>query len=181
VRPYQPDGLWESVATNESNTSVYVQDAGPSLYRRSLYTFWKRQSPPPSLQIFDAPSREISVVRRERTNTPLQPLVTLNDVQFVEAARNLATLAMSAAPDTPARLDFIAARVLSRPFAAEETTLLTGTLAALRARYDAAPDQASALLTAGESPLATGFDANELAAWTLIASTILNLDEALNQ
>ena len=181
VKPYQPDGLWESVGTPESNTSAYVQDTGPSLYRRSLYTFWKRQSPPPSLQIFDAPSRELSVVRRERTNTPLQPLVTLNDVQFVEAARNLAALALAATPETPDRLDFIAARVLSRPLTPAETTLLTSTLSSLVAGYGAAPDQAAAVLTVGASAVTSNAEPGELAAWTLIASTILNLDEALNQ
>jgi hypothetical protein len=181
VKPYQPDGLWEAVATVESDTREYVQDSGPSLYRRSLYTFWKRQSPPPSLQIFDAPTRELSVVQRERTNTPLQALVTLNDVQFVEAARQLASLALAAAPETPDRLDFMAARVLSRPLAAAETTLLTSTLSSLVAEYEAAPDRAAALLAVGESPVMAGLSPSELAAWTLVASTILNLDEALNQ
>jgi mono/diheme cytochrome c family protein len=181
VKPYQPAGLWESVGTPESNTNSYVEDSGPSLYRRSLYTFWKRQAPPPSLQIFDAPTREISVVRRERTNTPLQPLVTMNDEQFVEAARQLAALALAAAPETPDRLDFMAKRVISRPLASAETTLLTNTLSTLLAQYGAAPDQASALLGVGESPINSAAAPVELAAWTMLASTILNLDEALNQ
>ena len=89
VKPYQPPGVWEAVAMIGSNTRDYRQDHGESLYRRSLYTFWKRAAPPASMDIFNAPSREVCTVRRERTNTPLQALVTLNDPQFVEAARAL--------------------------------------------------------------------------------------------
>ena len=90
VKPYQPDGVWEAVAMIGSNTRDYKRDSGENLYRRSMYTFWKRAAPPASMDIFNAPSREICTVRRERTNTPLQALVTLNDPQFVEAARGLA-------------------------------------------------------------------------------------------
>ena len=94
VKPYQPDGVWEAVAMIGSNTRDYKRDSGESLYRRSLYTFWKRAAPPASMEIFNAPSRETCTVRRERGDTPLQALVTLNDPQFVEAARNLAQLTL---------------------------------------------------------------------------------------
>ena len=107
VKPYQPDGVWEAVAMPGSNTRDYKQDTGEGLYRRSLYTFWKRAAPPASMDIFNAPSRETCTVRRERTNTPLQALVTLNDPQFVEAARHLAQHALKeggATHERPARL-----------------------------------------------------------------------------
>jgi hypothetical protein len=181
VKPYQPAGYWESITPLESNTYTYYQDTGAALYRRSLYTFWKRQAPPPSLTALNAPSRELSVVRRERTNTPLQAFVTLNDPQFVEAARNLASLALAAAPETEARLAFIAARVLSRPLTQAEVSLLVQTLASLQSEYGALPDQAALLLGVGESPLPEGAPPSELAAWTLLANTFLNLDEALHQ
>ena len=114
-----------------SNTRNYKQDTGESLYRRSLYTLWKRQAPPASMDIFDGPTREVCVVRRERTNTPMQALVTMNDPQFVEAARALAQRAMQAASsrgagapasdmDVNAALDFMTVRVLARTFTSAE-------------------------------------------------------------
>ena len=101
VKPYQPPGIWEAIAMDGSDTRSYVQDTGEDLYRRSLYTFWKRMAPPASLDIFNAPSREFCVVRRERANTPLQALVTLNDPQFVEAARHLAEQAIDKGGEKP--------------------------------------------------------------------------------
>ncbi|HEX6767186.1 MAG TPA: DUF1553 domain-containing protein, partial [Polyangiaceae bacterium] len=181
VKPYQPDGVWEAVAPLESNTYAYTRDTGDALYRRSLYTFRKRQAPPPSLELFDAPARTQAVVRRPRTNTPLQALVTLNDVQFVEAARHLAALALAASTTTPERLDFIAERVLSRRLVAAEATLLEASLGTLRSQYAAAPDEAAALLAVGDKPTPAELPAVDLAAWTMLASTFLNLDEALNQ
>ena len=125
VRPYQPAGVWEGTSMVSSNTRYYKQDAGESLYRRSLYTLWKRQAPPASMDIFDGPTREVCVVRRERTNTPMQALVLMNDPQFVEAARMLAQNALRAsgyrgagAPgseiDVNAAIDFMTVRVLAR-------------------------------------------------------------------
>ena len=100
VKPYQPEGVWEAIAMDVSNTRSYQRDAGASLYRRSMYTFVKRMAPPASLDIFNAPNREFCVIRRERTNTPLQALVTLNDEQFVEAARRLAEQALQGPYET---------------------------------------------------------------------------------
>src|SRR5204862_1275666 len=114
VKPYQPDGVWEAVAMPESNTKKYERDTGGKLYRRSMYTFWKRAAPPATMDIFNAPSRETCTVRRERTNTPLQALVTLNDPQFVESARHLAQTALLASRERErpeeAGIDFIARR-----------------------------------------------------------------------
>ncbi len=115
VKPYQPPGVWEAVAMPNSNTSIYKQDTGESLYRRSMYTFMKRAAPPASLEVFNLTNRELCSVRRERTNTPLQALVTLNDPQFFEAARHLAQVALQEGPmDDSLRIDFIARRILAR-------------------------------------------------------------------
>src|SRR5262249_43178654 len=116
VKPYQPDGVWEAVAMTGSNTRDYKRDTGESLYRRSMYTFWKRSAPPASMDIFNAPSRQVCTMRRERTDTPLQALVTLNDVQFIEAARALAQHALKEGGATEqAQTDYIARRLLARP------------------------------------------------------------------
>ena len=114
VKPYQPDGIWESVAMDGSNTRFYKRTAGNWLYRRSVYTLWKRSAPPASMEIFNAPTRETCIVRRERTDTPLQALVTMNDVQFVEASRDWLAAACEENVDFDARLDYIALRLLAR-------------------------------------------------------------------
>ncbi len=182
VRPYQPDGVWEAVAMPGSDTGKYKRDTGEALYRRSLYTFWKRSAPPASLELFNAPSRESCTVRRERTNTPLQALVTLNDPQYVEAARNLAQLALKAAPnDAKATLAFMARRVLCRPLRPAEIPILETSSTTLLAHYTAAPDEVAALLTFGESKADPAIPPPQLAAWTMVATQLLNLDEALNK
>src|SRR5581483_3643705 len=147
VKTYQPDGVWEAVAMIGSNTRDYKRDSGESLYRRSLYTFWKRAAPPASLEIFNAPSREACTVRRERTDTPLQALVTLNDPQFIEAARNLAEHALKkGGPGEKERLDFMAERLLARPLRPAERKITGGVLRDLLVRYKAAPKDAEALI-----------------------------------
>jgi hypothetical protein len=144
-----------------------------------MYWFWKRSAPPASLDIMNAPSRESCTVRRERTNTPLQALVTLNDPQFVEAARALAdrTLELGGESDD-ARIDFLARRLLSRPLAADETAIVRQSLGDLAGWYKAHPDDAKALIAVGESqPRAA--DPTRLAAWTMLANELMNLDEVL--
>jgi len=183
VRPYQPDGVWESVGMPESNTRFYQRDAGEALYRRSLYSFWKRGAPPAAMEVLNAPNREHCTVRRERTNTPLQALATLNSTQFVEAARALAqrALAIEPAESDDARIDFIAQRLLARHLRAEELEIVRGSLDKLVAFYKANPDDAARLLNVGELPPAPDQDPALVAGWTMLANQLLNLDEVLNK
>ena len=178
VKPYQPEGVWEAVAMG-GNTSRYEREKGEGLYRRSMYWFWKRSAPPASMEIFNAPSRENCCVKRERTNTPLQALVTLNDPQFVEAARFLADRALEiGGPADEARLEFIADRVLARPLAADEMAIVKKSLADLTEWYKAHPDDAKTLIAIGETkPRAT--DPAQLASWTMLTNELMNLDEVL--
>jgi hypothetical protein len=182
VKPYQPDGVWEAVAMTGSNTRNYQQDKGESLYRRSMYTFWKRSAPPASMEIFNAPSRETCTVRRERTNTPLQALATLNDIQLVEAARNLAQRTLQAPATTDvARLEMMARRVLARPLRAEEQHIALASLQELSKHYAEHEAAAKELITFGESKPDAGLAPPTLAAWTMLANELMNLDEALNK
>jgi hypothetical protein len=179
VKPYQPDGIWDAVAMPESNTKKYQADTGENLYRRSLYTFWKRAAPPPSLETFDAESREVVCTGRARTNTPLQALVSMNDPQFFEAARLLGDRAISQSPDTEIRLQFIATTLLARNLAPAERDALVARHASFRAHYAANPDDARAVLTTGAHPANPAVDPIEAATWTMLANLLLNLDEAL--
>ena len=182
VKPYQPPNIWEPVGFVGSNTRSYTQDHGPALYRRSLYTFFKRTAPPPFLVNFDAPNREQSCTRRERSNTPLQALQLMNDVQHVEAARHLAERILSeGGADGPARIAWTYRRVLARDPAPEELAVIDEQLAKHLARYRAAPEDAEKLLALGEAKRNATLDPAELAAYTLVANMLLNLDETLNR
>ncbi len=182
VKPYQPDGVWEAVAMPESNTREYKRDSGEALYRRSLYTFWKRSAPPALMDLFNAPSRESCTVRRERTNTPLQALATLNDPQFIEAARVLAQQAYAAANGRHAlALDALAQHILARPLQPAELAELALTLDALLDFYTAQPDEAAKLIAVGDSPVPGDLPPPQLAALTLVANELFNLDEALTK
>jgi hypothetical protein len=181
VKPYQPPGIWEEVAMPESNTKAYVPDKGEGLYRRSLYTFWKRSSAPASMETFDATSREVVCTKRSRTNTPLQAFVTMNDPQWVEAARKLAERAVKAAPTTEGRLDYLARTTLARPLQPRETAVLAKNAETFRAKFASGEEGAKALLTVGESPADATIPPAELAQWTVVASQFLNLDEFLTK
>jgi len=181
VKPYQPSGVWEVVGLNEGNTRHYEQDHGEALYRRSLYSFWKRMSPPASLEILNAPSREVSCLRRERTNTPMQALVTLNDPQFIEAARLLAQHALARPGNDVEHLTMISRRVLARALAEPEQQIVLATLRDLRTWYQQRPTEAKALIAVGETAADPALDPGELAAWTMVCNQLLNLDEALNK
>ncbi|MFO0875365.1 MAG: PSD1 and planctomycete cytochrome C domain-containing protein, partial [Phycisphaerales bacterium] len=183
VKPYQPEGLWQEVAMPSSNTRVFERGMGDDLWRRGLYTYWKRAAPPPSLLTFDAPTRESCTIRRATTNTPLQALVLWNDPQFVEAARVLAqrTLVEGAAGDDGARLATIFRRCTGRVPDDAESRSLAAALATFRDRYRAEPDDAAKLLTIGEAPVDGALDPAELAAWTMIASAAMSTHAALTQ
>jgi hypothetical protein len=181
VKPYQPVGVWESVAMLTSNTYKYEQDSGDNLYRRSLYTFWKRSAPPASMEIFNAPSREVCTVRRERTNTPLQALATLNDPQGVEAARHLAEQVLRRVAKDEPRLQLFAQYVLARPFRAEELLIIQSSLSDLREYYATHPDDARAVIGVGVSTPDSVLATSDLAAWTMLGNQLFNLDEVLNK
>jgi hypothetical protein len=182
VKPYQPDGVWEAVAMLESNTKVYKRDSGENLYRRSMYTFWKRSAPPASMDIFNAPTREACCVRRERTNTPLQALATLNDVQGLEAARVLAQLAIKQGGEKPeGRIEYLGKRLLARPFTPDEAKIIHTSLQDLQGYYDSHPEDAKKVVTVGESKPDAAMPPNILASWTMLANQLMNLDEVLNK
>ncbi|MES2695184.1 MAG: DUF1553 domain-containing protein [Verrucomicrobiota bacterium] len=183
VKPYQPPGIWEEVAMPGSNTAKYMPDTGEALYRRSLYTFWKRSSPPTNMETFDATSREVVCTRRARTNTPLQAFVTMNDPQWVEAARTLAERAIKAAPATEQRLEFLAKVTLARPVAEKEVTILKRGLDTFQSKFggEASAEDVKALLAVGESKPDAALKPAEIAAWTMVASQFLNLDEFLTK
>ncbi len=179
VKPYQPPGIWDAVSMPESDTKKYQEDRGENLYRRSLYSFWKRFAPPPSLETFDAQARETVCIRRARTNTPLQALVSMNDPQFFEAARLLAERAIRHDSNPAARLDFIARTLLARPLDEDELESLHRRRAAFASFYQENPDDARALLATGQHPADPGIDPAEAATWTMLANLMLNLDETL--
>jgi Protein of unknown function (DUF1553)/Protein of unknown function (DUF1549)/Planctomycete cytochrome C/Concanavalin A-like lectin/glucanases superfamily len=181
VKPYQPDGIWESVAMLGSNTRFYKQDSGAGLYRRSLYTLWKRAAPPASMEILNGPTRESCTVRRERTDTPLQALVTMNDVQFVEAARALASSAMENGMTFAARLNYLSSRVLMRPLTLDEQRIARKAYDGFESYYSAHPADARKFLDLGERKGDPGLPPAEFAALTMLANQMFNLDEALNQ
>jgi len=179
VKPYQPDGIWEAVSMPESDTKHYVQDSGDQIYRRSMYTFWKRQAPPPQLDTMGAPTRETCTVRRVRTNTPLQALLIMNDPQYVEAARKMAVDAIRSTNDPSQRLDYFSERVLARPLKDPEKKDLLATEKKLMSKYQANPSAAADLIKIGQLPTAGDIPPQEQATWTMIASIFLNLDESL--
>ena len=175
VKPYAPPGIWKSISNNK-----YVQDHGPSLYRRSLYTYWRRTVPPPTMATFNAAEREVCLVRKDRTNTPLQALTLMNNVAFVEAARFLAERIMREADAEPAAQ-------IERGFRMVTGRLPRATEAEpLKAAYDQFlnyfrnnPNEAPKLLAIGEAPRDKNLPAVEHAALTMLANILLNLDEAI--
>jgi hypothetical protein len=181
VRPYQPEGIWEAVGYTTSNTAKFTQDKGEALYRRSLYIFWKRTAPPPYLVTFDAPSREKFCVRRERTDTPLQALVTMNDIAFVEAARHFGERMIGHSHDADRRLDFGFRAATARTPSRAERAVLKEALEKHLANYKNDPEAAEKLISVGDSPVNKDLNPSELAAYTMVANLLLNLDETINK
>ncbi|MBL8178712.1 MAG: DUF1553 domain-containing protein [Bryobacterales bacterium] len=181
VKPYQPEGIWEAVAMLGSNTRFYKRDQGDGLYRRSMYTFWKRSAPPPGMEIFNAPTREACTVRRERTNTPLQALATMNDEQYVEAARTLAERSLQSTAAFDARLDYLTLRILARPLRLEERAIARKAYDGFKAHYEAHPEDAEKLLSVGDRKRDPSLPPSEYAAFSMLTNQLLNLDEVLNK
>jgi len=176
VKPYQPPGLWEAVSYDGELT--YEVDRGEGLWRRTVYSHWKRTSPPPGVLMFDGPTRDICVVRRPRTNTPLQALMLLNDETYVEAARALAAEELQRRDaSAEERLAGMFRRALGRPANAAELSALRDLHRWQRERFAARPDAARALLNVGFSPRGRELDPTELAALTVAGQTLFNLDE----
>ena len=177
VKPYQPPGLWEEVSYNGEES--YVADSDAGLWRRSLYTFIKRQAPPPSLLLLDGPTREKCLIERPRTNTPLQSLLLLNDDTYLEAARVLSARLLLDAQDDMQCLRVLWQTILTREPTKPELQMLAGFLVRQRKHFARNSDAANKVLAVGASDLTHDFDPSELAAWTIVAHTILNLDEAI--
>jgi len=183
VLPYQPPGLWEEMAFGDGfSMQEYAQGKGKDLYRRSMYTFWKRTVPPAAMATFDAPDREKCVARRAVTNTPLQALVTLNDPTYVEAARAMAQRALrEGGKDVNSRIVYAFRLALARKPSARELKVLRNLLTQQMANYRREMKAADELLRVGESKADDKIDRAELAAWTVVASAILNLDETVTK
>jgi mono/diheme cytochrome c family protein len=179
VRPYQPANIWEPVAFGGSNTKTYVQDKGDALYRRSLYTFWKRTAPAPAMSTFDAPARENFCVGRPRSNTPLQALALMNDVQQFEASRAFAERLLLRTSGERERLVYAFQCVTARAPDAAELKLLGDTLATHRTHYTQHTEAASQVIANGESKPSAAIPVVEFAAWTMVANLLLNLDETI--
>jgi hypothetical protein len=178
VKPYQPAGLWKELSGGQD----YKQDHGENLYRRSLYTFWKRTAPPPSMMIFDSAGHETCTVRETRTNTPLQALNLMNDVTYLEAARVLAERMMTEAGASPAdRIGFAFRLATARRPAARETQVLLDSLHYYLDTYRTDRRAALEFVSQGERPRREQLDVSELAAYTAVASLILNMDETVTK
>jgi hypothetical protein len=183
VKIYQPAGLWEEISFRSQDFSEqnFKQDHGEKLWRRSLYTFWKRTCPPPTLQTFDAPEREFCIVKRNPTNTPLQALALMNDPCFVEASRKLAERLMKEAATPAGRIKLGYMLCVSRNPNAKEAKVFADLFASELKTFKADPKAAEKLLSVGEAPRDMKLDASELAAWTSVANVLLNMDEAITK
>ena len=181
VRPYMPDGVWDETS-RYGDLRNYTHDKNEGLYRRTMYTIWKRTAAPPTMLLFDAPSREICTVKRSRTNTPLQALTLLNEITYVEAARKLAERTLLEGGASPSdRLTFAFRWVTSRRPTADELLVLTQGLDQDLKHLQQNPEAAKQLISTGESRANPALDPHELAAYTLTMNVLLNLDEVVTR
>lgn len=178
-KPYQPEGIWELASDPASQTHFYIRDKDKSIYKRSLYLFWKRTAPPPNMLTFDAPLRDTCVVRRSVTNTPLQALTMQNETAFLEAARTMAHRILLTPGGDDRRISAAFNVALSRPPKLTEIVVLKKALAEYRRRFKAEPKAATSILAVGDYPQATGLSPFEQAAWMILCSTLMNTDEFL--
>ncbi len=176
AKPYMPPRIWRSISNNK-----YQQDKGRQLYRRSVYTFWRRTIPPPNMVNFNSAEREVCVVRKDRTNTPLQALTLMNNVTFVEASRFLAERMMRHSRDDETAIEFGFRQLVARRPTDAEVTLLQGAYASFLERYRGRESAALKLLSVGEKPRNETLDPIRHAAMTMAASLMMNLDEAITK
>jgi hypothetical protein len=181
VKPYQPAGVWEAGSHQGSDTKAYTQDHGEALYRRSLYTFWKRMATMPDMDTLDVPVRDAACTRRQRTNTPLQALVLMNDPQWLEASRRLAERVIRQSSDTGTRLNYLGEVLLARAWQPREKQVLENALTKFQSAYAQDKSGAEEVLKVGESSRDSAIRADELASWMLVASAAMNLDAVLNK
>ncbi len=182
VRPYQPENVWESVGYPTSDTTRYKQEHGEALYRRSMYTYWKRMAIQPDMDAFDAPMRDTVCTRRQRTDTPLQALVTMNNVQWIEASRALAERLIKEGGQQPEqRIKLLSTILLAHDPPPQMVSVLKASFKQMQQHYTADPKAAHDLISVGEKRSDPAIPASELAAWTMVASEMMNLDETLTK
>jgi hypothetical protein len=181
VRPYMPEGVWDETS-KYGDLRGYKADAGDGLYRRTMYTIWKRTAAPPTMLLFDSPTREICTVKRSRTNTPLQALAMLNEVTFVEAARSLAEKMLTQGGSTAEqRIAWAFHRVTARNATNDEIKVLIAGLSNRLAKFKAAPEEAKQFISFGDHKTDAKLNASELAAYAMTANVLLNLDEVVTR
>jgi hypothetical protein len=181
VKPYQPAGVWEAGSHQGSDTKSYTQDHGEALYRRSLYTFWKRMATMPDMDALDVPVRDAACTRRQRTDTPLQALVLMNDPQWLEASRRLAERVIRQSSETGTRLNYLGEMLLARAWEPREKLVLENALIKFQSTYAHDQSRAEELLKVGEGSRDSGIRPEELASWMLLTSAAMNLDAVLNK
>lgn len=185
MKPYQPADLWSAFTfqnNDEYDTNYYDQDTGESVYRRGLYSYWKRTISPPRMQIFNAPGREQCSLRQEATNTPMQALVTLNDPTFIEAARHLAQrMILEGGTRSSDRVRYGYRLALAQEPDAARQQILLGGLSDYQSHFTNHSEDAQALIAVGDSKPDATVASSELAAYTMLASVMLNLDEIITR